>query len=169
MVLFVSICMTALSATYWSASAVVAARVLRDAQIHRFHIFRPRWYLFGIIYGVISTCFIIILAVQGIFSILWVIATKWVLVGRRRPGRYDWDQSSYCQRWQLHLVLSRLMLKGFGNGGVLGPLSGSAYIVWYLRALGATIGRNCAIWAGGRAGLMTEPDLVEVGVLKSLF
>ena len=29
--------------------------------------------------------------------------------------------------------------------------------------MGAKIGKNCAIFAGGRAGLMTEPDLVELG------
>lgn len=33
----------------------------------------------------------------------------------------------------------------------------------YYRALGANIGNDCAIWAGGKVGLMTEPDLVELG------
>ncbi|KAH9479272.1 putative NRPS-like protein biosynthetic cluster [Psilocybe cubensis] len=163
MILAISVIMTAVSAAYWSISAVGAAQVLKDARIHRFHVFRPRWYLFGVIYGVISVCFIVILTVQGLFSIIWVIVAKWLIIGRRRPGRYDWDQSSYCQRWQLHLVVSRLMYKGYGYGGVLAPLAGSAYIVWYFRALGAVIGDNCAIWAGGRPGLMTEPDLVELG------
>ena len=67
------------------------------------------------------------------------------------------------QRWQLHLTLSRLLYRGHGNGGVLGPITGSAYIVWFYRALGAQIGKNCAVWAGGRPGLMTEPDLVVLG------
>jgi hypothetical protein len=34
--------------------------------------------------------------------------------------------------------------------------------VWFFRALGAKIGRNVSIFAGGKAGLLTEPDLVEV-------
>ena len=67
------------------------------------------------------------------------------------------------QRWQLHLTLCRLLYRGHGNGGVLGPLTGSAYIVWFFRAMGAKIGKNCAVWAGGRLGLMTEPDLVTLG------
>lgn len=46
---------------------------------------------------------------------------------------------------------------------MLGPITGSAYIVWFYRALGAKIGKNCSIWAGGRPGLMTEPDLVTLG------
>jgi hypothetical protein len=91
-----------------------------------------------------------------------VILTKWIIIGRRRDGRYPWDKSSYCQRWQIHLALSRFIYKGYGNGGVLAPLTGTIYIVWYFRALGAKIGKNCAIYASGKAGLMTEPDLVHV-------
>ena len=45
----------------------------------------------------------------------------------------------------------------------LGTISGSAYVVWYFRALCAKIGKDCAVFAGGRIGLMTEPDLVELG------
>ncbi|KAF8887354.1 acetyl-CoA synthetase-like protein [Infundibulicybe gibba] len=110
--------------------------------------------------GFISVCFVIVLNTQALLSLLWVILTKWIVIGRRRAGRYEWDRSSYCQRWQLHLVLSRPLYKGYGSGGVLAPLHGSAYIVWYLRALGARIGKNCSIFAGS---LMTEPDLVELG------
>ena len=53
-------------------------------------------------------------------------------------------------------------MKGIGNTGVLAPLAGTAYLVWYFRVLGAKIGKNCAMWAGGEIGWMTEPDLVEV-------
>ena len=60
------------------------------------------------------------------------------------------------------------MYRGHGNGGVLGSLTGSAYIVWFYRALGAKIGNNCALWVGGRVGLMTEPDLVTLGDRVSL-
>ncbi|KAF4611312.1 hypothetical protein D9613_007197 [Agrocybe pediades] len=163
MVLLISCLATTISALFWSISAVGAAQILREIQIHVFHIFRVRWYRFGLLYGITSVCFVVILGIQGLLSMLWVIGTKWLLLGRRRPGSYDWDQSSYCQLWQLHLTLSRLMLRGYGYGGVLAPLAGSAYIVWFYRAMGAKIGKDCAIWAGGRAGLMTEPDLVQLG------
>ncbi|KIM44384.1 hypothetical protein M413DRAFT_67790 [Hebeloma cylindrosporum] len=165
MIVFISATMTMFSALYWSISAVGSAQVLRHLQIHlrHFDLFAPRWYRFGILYAIIAMCFMVILTFQGIISVLWVITTKWALMGRRTPGRYDWDQSSYCQRWQLHLIFSRLMFKGFGSGGVLAPLTGSAYIVWYFRALGANIGKNCGLWVGGNPGLMTEPDLIEIG------
>ena len=77
-------------------------------------------------------------------------------------------QTCAGQRWQLHLTLSRVLYRGHGNGGVLAPITGSAYIVWFYRALGARIGKNCSIWTGGRPGLMTEPDLVTLGDRVSL-
>ena len=164
MLLVISATTTVFSAMYWSLSAIGSAQVLKYLQIHlhHFELFAPRWYRFGILYALIAVCFAIILSFQGIISILWDIATKWVLIGRRTPGLYDWDQSSYCQRWQLQLTLSPLMFKDFNSGGALPLLSGSAYIVWYFRALGATIGENCGMWVGGKNGLMTEPDLIEV-------
>jgi len=164
MILCVGIVVTALSAAYWSICAVAAAQILRQIHIHLVYLqlFDMNWYRLGTLYGLTAVCFVVVMSIQGILSMLWVILTKWILLGRRQEGRYDWDQSSYCQRWQLHLTLSRFMFKGYGYGGVLAPFAGSAYIVWFYRAMGAKMGRNCAIWAGGRPGLMTEPDLVEV-------
>ncbi|KAJ7246783.1 acetyl-CoA synthetase-like protein [Mycena haematopus] len=172
LILTINIFITALSATYWSISAIAAAQVLRRIDLHNnkhvTEIYRPSWFRPAIIYGLIGLCFVIVLNIQAILAILWVIATKWIVIGRRRDGQYAWDTSSYCQRWQLHLVLSRFVYKGYGNGGVLDPLTGSAYFVWYLRGMGAKIGRNCALYPGGRAGLMTEPDLVQLGDNVSL-
>ncbi|KAJ6465007.1 acetyl-CoA synthetase-like protein [Mycena sanguinolenta] len=172
LILAINIIITALSATYWSISAVAAAQVLRRIDLHHSErvteIYRPSWFRPAIIYGLIGLCFVIVLNIQAILTILWLVATKWIVIGRRRDGQYAWDTSSYCQRWQLHLVLSRFVFKGYGNGGVLGALTGSAYFVWYLRAMGARIGKNCAVYPGGRAGLMTEPDLVQLGDNVSL-
>jgi len=164
LVALLGVVVTAFSAAYWSISAVAAAQMLRQLHIHLqdLALFEPRWYLFALFYGLIAGAFVVALTTQGIIAIMWVIVTKWLVIGKRKEGRYDWDQSSYCQRWQVHLVLSRFMYKGFGNGGVLSSLNGSAYVVWFYRAQGAKIGKNCSIWAGGKGGLMTEPDLIEV-------
>jgi hypothetical protein len=155
----------ACSAAYWSASAVTAAQLLRQFHIHLAsrHLFQEAWYRFGILYGLIAGAFVTALFIQSIISLLWVILTKWIIIGRRRPGKYSWDESNYCQRWQLHLTLSRPLYKGHGIGGVLQPLCGTAYMVWFFRALGAKIGKNCALYPGGKVGLMTEPDLVDIG------
>jgi hypothetical protein len=161
----INILVAALSAAYWSLSAVGAAQILRQMKLHldHLHLFRDTWYNLVILYGLIAVCFIIVLNVQAWLAMAWVIATKWLVIGRRVAGPYAWDKSSYCQRWQLHLVLSRPLYRGYGNGGVLGPLTGSAYIVWFFRAMGAKIGKNVSVFASGYAGLMTEPDLVELG------
>lgn len=36
------------------------------------------------------------------------IGGKWLIIGKRVPGRYNWDTSSYNQRWQLHKQLQGL-------------------------------------------------------------
>ncbi|KAJ6605825.1 AMP-dependent synthetase and ligase [Mycena sp. CBHHK59/15] len=165
MILVIHVLIATLSATYWSISAVAAAQLLRQLHLHQhgIHIYVPVWYRPGIIYGFIAISFVVVLNIQALFALAWVIAAKWLVIGRRRDGRCAWDKSSYCQRWQLHVVLSRFLYKGYGNGGVLSPLTGSVYFVWYLRALGAKIGKDCSIFAGGKTGLMTEPDLVTLG------
>ncbi|KDQ51063.1 hypothetical protein JAAARDRAFT_140877 [Jaapia argillacea MUCL 33604] len=153
------------SAGYWSIPAVFATQILNQMRIHlpKLHIFNDNWYQVFTLYGLIATLFVIGLNILTWIAIAWVLITKWVLIGRRKEGSYDWDKSSYCQRWQLHLVLSRTLYRAFGNGGILGNITGSAYIVWYFRAIGAKIGKDCSIFAGGRVGLMTEPDLVQLG------
>ena len=167
MILIISATATAVAGVYWSVSAIGSAQVLKQihTHLHYLKLFAPHWYRFGILYGIIAMCFAIILTVEKIITVLWDVTVKWVLIGRRKPGLYDWDQSSYCQRWQMQITLSPLMLKDYGSGGILSPFTGSAYIVWYFRALGATIGDNCGIWVGGNPGLMTEPDLVEVIII----
>lgn len=164
LILASNIIIAAVSAAYWSISPVAAAVLLRHVHLQLGHhnIFRPTWYRLGVLYMLIVMCFIVVLNMQALVAVMWAIATKWLVIGDRREGRHEWDKSDYCQRWQLHLSLCRLLHKGYGSGGILGHLNGSAYIVWFYRALGATIGKNCALFAGGMSGLMTEPDLVEV-------
>ncbi|KAG7445147.1 AMP-dependent synthetase and ligase [Guyanagaster necrorhizus] len=163
--LLINVFAASCSAAFWSISAVATAQVLRQLHIHfpEVHFFSPVWYRVVVLYGLIAIGFAVVLNLQALAVILWVIVTKWIIIGRRNVGKYEWDKSSYCQRWQLHLVLSRPLYKGYGNGGILLPMTGTVFIVWYLRALGAKIGKNCAIYVGGKAGLMTEPDLVELG------
>ncbi|KAF9068413.1 AMP-dependent synthetase and ligase [Rhodocollybia butyracea] len=163
--LSINILMTAASAAYWSISAVVAAQVLHLLYVYKpdLHLFQEHWYRFGILYGIISSSFIIVLNIQAILAVFWVVLTKWIVIGQRKAGPCPWDESSYCQRWQLSLVLARPLFTGHGIGGVLAPLTGSAYLVWYFRLLGAKIGKNCNLYPSGKLGLMTEPDLVEIG------
>ncbi|KAL7933582.1 hypothetical protein V8C35DRAFT_59088 [Trichoderma chlorosporum] len=106
----------------------------------------------------------LLLTAMAVLALLIVIASKWILLGRRVPGNYDWDKSSYCQRWQLFLSIDRLRRHCYHSQGVLGLLTGTSWIVFYFRALGANIGKDCALFANGSPSLMfTEPDLITLG------
>lgn len=163
----INLLMAIFSSAYW-ATAAVATVLLLNLLRQQFEytaggIFNDHWYRPGLVYAFIAVAFIIVLSIQAVLAFAWVIGTKWAIIGRRREGRYDWDKSSYCQRWQLHLTVQRLLGKGFG-GHIIGTLSGTAYVVTYLRMLGAKIGKDCAIWAGGKPSLqLTEPELVTMG------
>jgi hypothetical protein len=163
-ILLLGIIVSMVNQAFWSMKAVSAALILHQFQLRapHFQLFQPRWYRFGILYGFAAAIFIVFFVVQSALALLWVIGTKWAIIGQRKTGRFDWDKSDYCQRWQLHLTLTQAVTEARGLRGILPPLTGSVYLVWYLRAMGAKIGKECSIFAGGRLGLMTEPDLVEV-------
>ena len=163
----INIVMAIFSSAYWATAAVATVlslnRLRQSFEYTATIVFSDHWFRPGIIYAYIAFVFVICLNLQALLAFAWVISTKWAVIGRRREGRYDWDKSSYCQRWQLHLTLQRLLGKGYG-GHILGNISGSIYAVWYLRLLGANIGKQCSIWAGGKPSLqLTEPELVTMG------
>ncbi|GAB5593410.1 hypothetical protein Unana1_08310 [Umbelopsis nana] len=85
------------------------------------------------------------------------IATKWALFGRRKPGHYNWDESSYSQRWQVLITVQQCMREGIQN-----LVTGTGWLVLYFRALGATIGRNVCLYPNGGDPMMTEPDLITL-------
>jgi hypothetical protein len=106
----------------------------------------------------------ILTTLQAILALTIVISAKWILLGRRQPGNYDWDKSPYCQRWQLFLNIEKLRRNCYRGQGILGMLTGTHWIVMYFRMLGADIGDDCALFANGRPSLtFTEPDLVKLG------
>ncbi|CAD6886851.1 unnamed protein product [Tilletia laevis] len=167
MLVAINLAMAIFSSAYWATPAVITVvtmNMLRIAFENKLPVlFNDHWYRPGLVYAYIAVAFIIAMTAQMLLAFCWVIGTKWAVIGRRREGRYDWDKSSYCQRWQLHLTLQRLLGRGYG-GHIIGLISGSIYAVWYLRALGANIGKECAIWAGGKPSLqLTEPELVTMG------
>jgi acetyltransferase-like isoleucine patch superfamily enzyme/acyl carrier protein len=117
-----------------------------------------------VLYGVFAAYLGLVSAAQSLLALLTVIGVKWLVLGRRQEGAFHWDESSYNQRWQFLLSVETLIKDCHGGAGILPLLSGSAYLVWYYRALGATIGDDCAIHANGTPSLFfTEPDLLTLG------
>lgn len=99
-----------------------------------------------------AKCFLNVLS--NILALSLEIVTKWILFGRRRQGSYNWDRSSYCQRWQ---VLISVQMNVREN--ILYLLGGSSWIVLFFRALGCKIGKRVCLYPNGGDPVMTEPDL----------
>lgn len=59
------------------------------------------------------------------------------------------------------LAIDQLIDQYPGNIGILTLISGTAYLPVFYRAMGATVGKDCALAADGNSDILwTEPDLV---------
>lgn len=156
--------MTVFTAFYWNVPNISSIQIV-DAIIQHF---LPKginmWWDVLAMYLLSTIIIAILTTLQAILALAIVIGAKWALLGRRMPGNYDWDKSPYCQRWQLLLCIEKLRRNCYRGHGVLGFLTGTQWIVLYFKALGASMGKNCALFANGRPSLMfTEPDLIKLG------
>jgi non-ribosomal peptide synthetase-like protein len=84
-----------------------------------------------------------------------VLATKWLLLGRVRPGQHGlW--SAWASRWDFHYVL----WERYGRG-VLQQLEGTLVLPWFLRAIGMRIGARCVL--GDGFAQVVDPDMIAIG------
>ncbi|TVY81375.1 putative peroxisomal-coenzyme A synthetase, partial [Lachnellula suecica] len=162
MIFFYSTFITIFVQLYWNVgtiSTIILSRIMDETEQLHSCWYRPlKIYAFDV--AILSAMYVLL----SLLSLCIVVVAKWALLGRRKVGSYDWDKSSYCQRWQLFLTVEAIRRRCFGGNGVLGMLTGTHFLVLYFRALGAKIGSDCALFAGGRPSLMfTEPDLLELG------
>jgi hypothetical protein len=114
------------------------------------------------LYFYVLVVFIPINLILILMSTIIDIGGKWLLMGRREQGSFQWDLSSYCQRWQIYLTIQRVRHK------YLDRFHGSVYLCWYFRALGASIGNEVCLYPNGGDPMMTEPELVTIGSYSSV-
>ena len=157
-----------INGVFWNIGSVSAVQIV--ARLYQDHEWLARtflsktWYRPIAVYVFFMALIVGIMALQSVCVVAATIAMKWILMGRRQPGNYDWDKSSYCQRWQLFLKFETFRRHCYGGHGILGLLTGTQWLTMYFRALGADIGKDCALFAGGLPSLMfTEPDLITLG------
>ena len=81
---------------------------------------------------------------------------KWLIIGRRTPGLYPWDKSSYCLRWKIFESLCADSLHD------LRFLGGSAFLPFFYNSMGSKIGRRVCLYPTGADPPMVEPDLVVI-------
>jgi acyl-CoA synthetase (AMP-forming)/AMP-acid ligase II/acetyltransferase-like isoleucine patch superfamily enzyme/acyl carrier protein len=104
------------------------------------------------------------LYLASVVGALWIrISTKWLVVGHRVAGEHFWHQSSYCQRWKIHCVISAITSHWSGSRDLLTFFEGSAFLVWFFRAQGAQIGHNVCLYPNGADPMMEEPDFLKIG------
>ncbi|CAG9977826.1 unnamed protein product [Clonostachys byssicola] len=155
--------LTVFASFFWNVPSISAAQVV-DVIVRRFVPQVSFWYDWLGIFLLNWVVIAIITTLHAVLAVAIVIAAKWILLGRRMPGNYDWDKSPYCQRWQLFLSIEKIRRQCYRGKGVLGMLTGTHWTVMYFRAMGAKIGKDCALFANGRPSLaFTEPDLISLG------
>lgn len=87
------------------------------------------------------------------FFCLFILALKWFLLGRVRPGQHPlW--SCWCSRWDFLYVAWGM----YARAG-LSALEGTLFLTWYLRLAGMRIGRNVVLGTG--FAQVVDPDMLE--------
>lgn len=93
------------------------------------------------------------LAAGALLCVL-VLAAKWLLLGRVRPGTHGlW--SAWCCRWDF-----LYMAWGMLAHGPLSPFAGTLWLPIYLRAMGMRIGRRVVL--AGSFAQVVDPDMLTV-------
>jgi carbonic anhydrase/acetyltransferase-like protein (isoleucine patch superfamily) len=96
--------------------------------------------------------------------LLLIVAAKWALVGRVKPGYYTLFGWFHLRWW-----MKNTLLKIYTTHIALDMIQATPCIVWFYRALGADIGQNVYLDSpaeGGPAEAMTkilDADLIGVG------
>ena len=158
-----SLFMTAFSVLFWSVPSMSSMKLTSRIFVERFVAINPTYDIFVVyLFNYVST--IALTAPFVILGVGIVVAAKRLLVGRFEPGVYEWHKSSFCQRWQVLNAFEKLLVDCYVERGLISLLTGTQWLVWYYRSLGAKIGDNCSIYANGWPSLMlTEANLIEVG------
>lgn len=85
---------------------------------------------------------------------LVVLALKWILLGRVRPGQHAlW--SCWCSRWDFLYVAW-----GQYAARALSALEGTLLLSWYLRAMGMEIGKRVVLGRG--FAQVVDPDMIHI-------
>ncbi len=113
------------------------------------------------VYWAVLKCFIITHLLRVLGWLVIELSAKWVLMGRRQPGRYNYDTSSYAMRWEIYQLTAKIRKHSRLN--LLEFISGSPYMSWYFRANGCRVGKDVCLYPSGSDPLMPEPDLVTFG------
>jgi len=92
--------------------------------------------------------------VASAFLCLFILALKWILLGRVRPGQHAlW--SCWCSRWDfLYVAWGQYARRA------LERVEGTLLLAWYLRAMGMKVGKRVVLGPG--FAQVVDPDMIEI-------
>jgi acetyltransferase-like isoleucine patch superfamily enzyme len=118
-------------------------------------------YPFSTVYFTILCMFFWTHMIRVAMWLLIELTAKWSLMGRRKVGRYNYDTSSYAQRWELYQLIGKV--RKVNRLNLLEFISGTPFMTYYFRMNGGHIGKDCCLYPAGADPFMPEPDLVKMG------
>ncbi|KAG7435493.1 putative peroxisomal-coenzyme A synthetase [Fusarium oxysporum f. sp. raphani] len=155
---------TVFTAVYWDVPSVSSIQFVGIMFRSSFPRGMNVWFDLVAIFLTMLAGIAVLSTIQSVLALVIIIGSKWLLMGRRTAGNYDWDKSPYCQRWQIFLGIERLRRHCYKGNGILNLLTGTHWMVIYFKLMGAKIGKDCALFVNGTPSLMfTEPDLITLG------
>ncbi len=107
-----------------------------------------------------STIFVALVAapiatvLSGFVIIGSIVALKWILLGRVRPGQHAF-WSCWCCRWDFLFVAWSILARR-----TLDALEGTVFLTWFLRAVGVRIGRRVVLGRGFTQ--VVDPDMLTI-------
>ena len=107
--------------------------------------YRDDGYLYLLVSPLVALLFIVLLCLE-------IVAVKWLLLGRLKPGRYDVHSLLYLRKWFVDQLLELSL-------DVIGPLYATMYLTPFYKLLGAKLGRRAEISTAS----FISPDLLEIG------
>jgi acyl-CoA synthetase (AMP-forming)/AMP-acid ligase II/carbonic anhydrase/acetyltransferase-like protein (isoleucine patch superfamily) len=113
------------------------------------------------VYIVLLCVFFITHSLRCAIWLMIDLTAKWSLMGQRQEGRYNYDTSSYAQRWELYQIICKV--RKFGRLNMLDFIAGTPYMSQYFRWNGCQIGHNSCLFPAGGDPYMPEPDLMRIG------
>lgn len=119
------------------------------------------YHTFTQVYVAILACFVVVHFVRVLLWLVIELSAKWIIMGRRQPGRYNYDTSSYAQRWELYQLVAKI--RKLSRLNLLQFIAGTPFLNWYFRMNGCKVGKECCLYPSGADPLMPEPDLVTIG------
>ncbi|KAL9570946.1 hypothetical protein ACKAV7_005283 [Fusarium commune] len=155
---------TVFTAVYWDVPSVSSIQFVGIMFRSSFPRGMNVWFDLVAIFLTMLAGIAVLSTIQSVLALAIIIGSKWLLMGRRKAGNYDWDKSPYCQRWQIFLGTERLRRHCYKGNGILNLLTGTHWMVIYFKLMGAKIGKDCALFVNGTPSLLfTEPDLITLG------